>query len=482
MRRQTRRTFLTTVGAAGAAGLAGCAGIGGSDENSSSTTSSTSKGTDKSTTSSTKGDDETTTSKEDGGQNQQNGPQTFEDFEKLNGWSAIEGVGKLKASKKTKYQGSQSAHIMGSQSSKVGQIHRVNFGSKPANFKDKNLSIAVKCDSHQYFKIGVELWAPDRGHVVTLKRSLYGPKGEWIRVNLGTTGQNNPKGIDLSTIYEMRITGRPKDSNTTQPIDLYVDDVKTVPAPDKGMVMLCFNSGLDWHYKTAYPMMKKYDFPGVDAIITDAVYDDGYLTQTQMRKMVKNGWNMICQPATQSKQMDQRSRKNQEQLMKSSQDWLKRYGYDGHKYMSVPKNVVGPNTFELAQKHFDLTMNFGGAPNALPVVQKDTIISNLNGDSSCADLQAVHRLRGRLQTVDAARVQRHLREERLLETAVQERLGLHQKEQRRSRHVQRPRQERDDSLSRFDSPGPPVPRTTVVRVSRPGSVPGMLSRGSRFSP
>jgi len=376
MRRQTRRTFLTTVGAAGAAGLAGCSSIGGSDGDNSST-SSTTKGTDDTSSTSSKGDD--TTTKGNDGQNQQ-GPQTFEDFEKLGPWKIADSQGTLKKSSKEKYEGSQSAHIVGNSKTKYGQIHRMDYGAHPADFSNKNISLAYKCTSHQRSKIAVELFASDRGHIVTMNRTIYGPKGKWIRVNLGTTNQMDGKNIDMSKVFQVRITGRPQDPNTTKPIDFYVDDIKTVSAPKKGMVMLTFDDGRESQYSVAYKKyMKKYGFPGVDAIITDALYDDGYLTKPKMSEMAGDGWDMICHPNTGAKQMDERSRKDQEDLIKESQNWLKGRGFDGYKYMAVPKNVVGPNTFELAQKYFDVTMTFGGGPNALPFIKKNSLMSRAYG-------------------------------------------------------------------------------------------------------
>ncbi|WP_435159755.1 polysaccharide deacetylase family protein [Haladaptatus sp. DFWS20] len=374
MKRQTRRTFLTTVGAAGTLGLAGCSGI--IDPGKGDTK--TPDGTDG------KGTTSTTTDNGGGGNNdgdQQSGPQTFESFEKLGPWSAVDRQGTLKKSTKQKYEGSQSAHVVGSKKTKEGKIFRANFGSQPADFSNKNISLAFKCTSHDYVKVAVQLYAPDRGHVVEMKRTLYGPKGKWVRVNLGVTSAQRQKSVDLSKVYQMRIIGRPNDPNTSKPIEFYVDDLKTVPAPKKGMVMLTFDDGLKSQYTKAYKMMKEYGFPGVDAIITDAVYDDGFLTQGQMRKMAEDGWDMVAHPNTQKTPMDQRSAKEQEKLMTDAKSWLKQYGYEGHKYMAVPKNVVGPNTFELAQKHFDATLSFGASPNALPVIKKDTIVSRMYGDS-----------------------------------------------------------------------------------------------------
>ncbi|MFB9809003.1 polysaccharide deacetylase family protein [Haladaptatus pallidirubidus] len=296
----------------------------------------------------------------------------------------MERQGTLKKSTKQKYEGSQSAHIIGGKQTKAGKIFRADFAQDggPADLSNKNLSLAFKCTSHDFVKIAVQLFAPDRGHIVEMKRTLYGPKGKWVRVNLGVTSAQRPKSVDLSKVYQMRIVGRPNDSNSSKPVNFFVDDVKTVPAPKKGMVMLTFDDGLKSQYTKAFKMMKQYGFPGVDAVITDAVYDDGFLTQSNMRKMTENGWDMIAHPNAQATSLDQRPAKEQEKLMLDAKNWLKQYGYNGHKYMAVPKNILGPKTFELAQKHFDATMSFGASPNAVPVIQKDAVLSRMYGDGS----------------------------------------------------------------------------------------------------
>lgn len=385
MPREKRRAFLTTAATLGTVSLAGCSVFGDSNEDTATPEKTSNDGKESTTPSSTSEEqttEESTTTKQ---KNQGTSPKVFEDFETLKNWSAVDGLGKLEKSTKQTYAGSQAAHVSGSQQSTQGQIHRVNFGSNPANFGNKNLSLAFKCTSHDFVKVAVQLYAPDRGHIVELKRTLYGPKGKWVRVNLGVTDAQRQKSVDLSQVYEVRIIGRPDDPNSKKPINFYVDDVKTVPTPKKGMVMLTFDDSLESHYSVAYKKhMKKHGFPGVDAVITDAVYDDGFLTQTQMREMVKDGWDMVAHPNIGSSPFPQLPAKEQEKVMKDAKSWLKRYGYNGHKYMAVPKNIVGPKTFDLAKKHFDMTLSFGASPNSLPVITKDTILSRMYGGGNMA--------------------------------------------------------------------------------------------------
>jgi peptidoglycan/xylan/chitin deacetylase (PgdA/CDA1 family) len=307
--------------------------------------------------------------------NGQGGVQQFEGFEKLDKWHPVKDRGKLSASKDS-YTGSQAAHVKGG-STKEGKIFSAQFGGDGADLSGKNLSIAYKCKSHDFSKVAVQLFAPDRGHFVELKRTVLGPKDTWMRINLGTTDTGNPNGIDLSKVYQVRIVGLPRDPNATKPIEFLVDDLQTVPRPKKGKVMLTFDDGLASHYTKAYKKMKKYDFPGVSAVIADAIYDGGYLTTSQMREMTKNGWDMISHPNVGATPMPEMSKKKQEQLMTDSKQWLKRHGFDGHKYMAVPKNAVGKDTLALAQKHHDLTLSFGGSPNALPATTKDAVLSRI---------------------------------------------------------------------------------------------------------
>jgi hypothetical protein len=98
--------------------------------------------------------------------------------------------------------------------------------------------------------------------------------------------------------------------------------------------------------------------------------------------MQNNGWDLISHPNTQAALMPDRPKKQQSQLMKDSQYYLKGRNFPGYKYMTVPKNALGPNTFDLAMKHYDLTMSFGASLNSLPLVKKDTLVSRFYADNS----------------------------------------------------------------------------------------------------
>ncbi|WP_433630435.1 polysaccharide deacetylase family protein [Halomicrococcus sp. NG-SE-24] len=373
MSKQTRRTFLATVGATG---LAGCSAISG--DNSTNTPSGTTSQTK--TTTTNDGGDGTTNNKTTSSNS--NGSQAFADFEDLSRWSALDQMGTLKKSKNA-YTGSQAAFVTGGKKTNEGKIEAAaaQFGKNNnlADFSNKSLSLAFKCKSHRYSKISVRLIDIGK-RTMEMKRTLVGPKDTWVRVNLGTTGVTNPNNFDLSSIYKIRIIGRPRDQKSSNRIKFLVDDLQTVKQPKKGKVMLTFDDGLSSQYQKAYQLMKKpeYDFPGVAAVITDAIGNGDFMSYEQLHQMSKkNGWDVICHPNAQAKPMPGYSKQKQKQLMQQSKNYLRDAGFDGHKYMAVPKNVVGPTTFKLAQDMFDLTFSWGASPNALPLITKDTLVSRM---------------------------------------------------------------------------------------------------------
>lgn len=382
MDKQTRRTFLTTIGITS---LAGCSAIGG----------------DKSPTTSSQTPTPTTTNRNSSERTSKtttiadpNGEQVFANFEDLSRWSALDQMGTLKKSTNA-YTGSQAALVTGGKKTNEGKIEAptARFGKTNdlADFSNKNLSIAFKCQSHHSSKIAVQLIDIGK-RVMEMKRTLVGPQNTWVRINLGTTGVTSPQDFDLSNIYKIRIIGRPRDSTSTKPIKFLVDDLQTIPHPKKGKVMLTFDDGLASQYE-AYQLMKQpqYDFPGVAAVITDAIGDNSHMSYEQLQELAQTGgWDVIAHPNTGARPLPAYSKEKQKQLMQNAKNYLKTAGFEGYKYMSIPKNVVGPTTFTLAQDLFDLTFSWGASPNAVPLLTDDTLVSRIYAhQGSQTNLQTV---------------------------------------------------------------------------------------------
>ncbi len=348
MTRQTRRTFIAT---AGAIGLAGCSSI-------------------IKKSSLPKGSGRTARRKKGSGQP----VPAATDFEKLSEWQAVSGQGSLSKSTDDPYQGSQCAHVTGSDSTKAGVITRTLSGT---DLRGTNFSMAVNVKHYELAKIAIELSAPDGKNRLQLKRTLIGPSDRWVRVNFGVTGSAGEP--DLSSVSELRIVGRPLDTNAETPIEFFVDDLRTVSQPDKGAVMFTFDDSHATHYR-AFKILKKYGFAGVEAVIPESIGHDNRLTVDQLSEMADGGWDMAAHPDVQAHYFPQYSPDKQEELLQSTQDYLKSHGFDdGARHLLVPKNKVGPTTFDLARKYYDSIYSFGGCPNAMPFENEDAIISRVDG-------------------------------------------------------------------------------------------------------
>ncbi len=347
MTRQTRRTFIAT---AGAVGFAGCSSIADktplpADESE--------RGTRKS------------------------GPASVpvaDDFEALDEWQAVSRQGTLSESTDDTYRGSQCARVVGSDETKEGHIARSLSG---ADLRGTNFSLAVKVTSHDFAKIAVQLVAPDGKNILHLKRTLIGPKDRWVRLNLGVTAATGSP--DLASVSELRIVGRPVDTNATSPIEFLVDDLRTVSRPKKGAVMFTFDDSHATHYR-AFELMKKYDFAGVEAVIPESIGHDDRLTTDQLSEMADGGWDISAHPDVQAHYFPDYSEEEQADLLKRTQVYLQSHGFeDGARHLLVPKNAVGPNTFDLAREYYDTIFSFGASPNAMPFETEDSIVARMNG-------------------------------------------------------------------------------------------------------
>lgn len=296
-----------------------------------------------------------------------------DDFEDLSYWQAVERQGSLSKSTDA-YEGTHCAHVVGSKKTKEGHLIRSVSG---ADLRGTNLSMAVKVTSHDFFKIAIELYAPDSVHTVSFKRTFLGPKNRWIRVNFGVT--NVADDVDLSNVKKVHIVARPVDANAKEPVEFLVDDLKTVSRPNTGSVMFTFDDSHSSHYR-AYELMQEYGFAGVEGVIPKSIGRDDRLTEDQLATMADDGWDISAHPNVQAYYFSDYSPDEQERLMKKTQSYLKDSGFeDGARHLLVPKNVVGSETFDLARKYYDTVFSFGGCPNALPFENGDAIVSRVNG-------------------------------------------------------------------------------------------------------
>ena len=380
--RQSRRALLAT---AGAACLAGCTGVMGSDESDTDTPDGeTEPGT--ATDSGPGGNPGTTTPDTSGpgtgteapgtdagpgtgtatGTPTETGPtelgSQLEGFEDLEYWYTLSDQGSIEATGDGAYRGPQSLRLRASGDDEFAGAFTAF--SEPRNVSGKNLSLAVKVDAPQIAKLSVALLAPDRGNMVRMTRTFPGPQGAWVRSDMGvTTVRGDP---DLSSVQEIRLVARRRDQNADE-IDVTVDDIRLVDAPDTGYVTFTFDDTHESHYNRAFPMMEEYGFAGVEGVISDAVYRGDRLDVGNMREMADAGWDMASHPKVGSTLLTEYSERRQRQIIRDNKQFLEQKGFrDGARHFLTPKNMVGPTTMELVSEFHESLYTFGGMPNGRP--------------------------------------------------------------------------------------------------------------------
>lgn len=361
--RRSRRGFLAAVGA-GSFALAGCAGLTGVDV----------PGGQDGTPTETETESPETTEEPTTTPEEPSGPGTVvEDFEDLEPWTAIRGT--VEADTNDAFAGSQSVRIENPEGGAAGIFKSYSEG---LDLSQDDLSIAVKLEKPAVGKLSVELLAPGRADHLVTHRYIVEELDDWVRVDLGYTGKTgNP---DVSSVQELRIMVQTED----EPIRFWVDDLRKSPKPDKGKVILSFDDGHITQYDVAFQEMQNRGWPGVAAVIPQAIGTPKDMTVGQLREMRDAGWDISSHPQ-ESEPLTAFPKEEQRQKLQASKDWLNQRGFpDGARFFFAPYNQVNGDTLELVEEMHDYGFTFGACPNGTPPAGKTAISRFLGRDPAGA--------------------------------------------------------------------------------------------------
>ncbi|WP_137289877.1 polysaccharide deacetylase family protein [Natronorubrum halophilum] len=354
MTNRNRRTFITTVAATGTLGLAGCL----------------------SSVREWRGGDEESPSQPDGEDDEPEPSdlpdlpgESIETFENLDEWASLIDAGSLEAGTDDPYAGSQSAHLTADEETDYAAIYRTI--SDGMDLRDSNLSLAVSFTGRDQLRLTLELFAPNSRNVYTMRRTLTGPTDRWVRVDFGTTRVETQP--DLSDVREIRLTARRRGDRTGS-IDCRVDDLRTVDRPETGRVMLLFDGTLESHHTNAFERMQEYGFSGVEAVIPEAVGEQGRLTIDALSELDDAGWDMAARPRTGARSIHEFSPEEQEGMIRRTKAYLENRGFaDGAKHFVTPRNVLGSDTIDLVREYHEQAFRYGGGPNGVPLTDPHNV-------------------------------------------------------------------------------------------------------------
>ncbi|MFP8953666.1 polysaccharide deacetylase family protein [Natrialbaceae archaeon A-arb3/5] len=367
MTHRTRRSFVTAASAAGTLGLAGCLSDvrrwrSGGDELPSESGSS--------------GSESDVNDRDD------LPGESFDSFEDLDGWVSLLDAGSLEADDEEPYVGTQSAHLTADEDTEYAGI----YATMPdgMDLRESNLSLAVKFTGREQLQLTLELFAPGPSDAHTMRRTLTGPSDRWVRVDFETTSVDGQP--DLANVREIRLTVRRRGDDTGS-IDCWIDDLRTVDRPDRGEVLLLFDGTLESHHATAFEVVDKYDFTGVEAVIPEAVGETGRLTLDELDDLVDAGWDLAARPRTGSQFLHDYTPEEQEGLIRRTKAWLENRGFeDAADHFVTPRNVLGTTAAELVSEYHEQAFRYGGGPNAMPITDPHNLgfVSGAAGDETKA--------------------------------------------------------------------------------------------------
>ena len=342
---RSRRRVLSTAGASLFVGLAGCTSITGSGDEQT-TTSTGGENTPTSTTASETG---TPTNETTSGTSQIQ-TKVLDDFEDISNWKLKNG--KMSASNSA-YGGSQAMQLV----RKGGEP----LVTRPINLdlENKNLSMAVKTDANTNIVFDILVHAPDAKNQLVLTEGVRVPPGHsWLRIDPGVT---NVKGLpDLTSVNRLSI--RVRGGNTGAKI--WIDDLRTVPSPEKPAVAMTFDDSLASHYSEAFQYMKKKDMRGSVATITGTVGQKGSLNLKQMKEMKNAGWEFASHSGSPNALLNV-SRLEVERKVVQAKQWLVNNGFEtGAQYFVYPYGQYTKSLKNFISNHHKMGFRYMGTGSA----------------------------------------------------------------------------------------------------------------------
>ncbi|MBX0296126.1 polysaccharide deacetylase family protein [Haloarcula nitratireducens] len=206
----------------------------------------------------------------------------IDDFEDIDEWVATSGS--LDAETGTTYEGSQSARLA-STTDDGGNIEiRREFDD--LDLSGRTLSVAIRLESPDVEQLDAIVEDESGDEVVMGRRTIESDYG-WFILDLGVTEENGDP--DLENVAEIRIQ---LNQDNGRPISLLLDDLRATERGDGGYVLLTFDDTPESQYEKAFPVMRRYGFPGFAAINPDRVGDEESLSLAQLEDLQDAGWEI----------------------------------------------------------------------------------------------------------------------------------------------------------------------------------------------
>lgn len=296
---------------------------------------------------------------------------TFNDFEK--NWTVEDGKAKL--SNRTAFSGDASVLLDTTGVNRV-RISRQFETSK--DFRNHDLSLAVKpLESNMgRIQVRVQLLGLFGGTHTVSGMIDTDVKGRWVRLDFGFDSEN---GGNLRAIKKIRIYCWDGEDGSSK---FYVDDLRIVEKPEKGVVMFNFLGGNPGDYKVAYPTLKEFGWTGNVFPPSGGVDGGEPPTPNQYKQMMAEGW-IVGGYTVGREKLTNFSTGDQNIVFEENRRQLEKKGLLGdHVPFVPPYDAYNAATLDTVLDHFDsMYVSMGRSSTSSATVTDPRTIGTVGGNS-----------------------------------------------------------------------------------------------------
>jgi peptidoglycan/xylan/chitin deacetylase (PgdA/CDA1 family) len=264
----------------------------------------------------------------------------------------------------------------------------------PQDFTDLDVSMAVKLHSTTRPLARVRLVMEDSSGTRRSHSGAIMPNAtdRWLRLDMGV---ESDEGLDPSAVTELWVDHYAGDGETV----FSVDDIRTVPKPDVGYVVLSFSNDEPVDYDVAYDVLSEYGYPGVCLPNLATVGENGAPTPASLRRMADAGWD-VGGHGLQHEPLSDFSREEQARQLAENARRLREMGVvgaDDPLHFRTPLGRYDTDTLDVVLDSFDTCIVGAGAVTGVNarVTDPRTVgfrsSKNLETAKTCIDAAADYR-------------------------------------------------------------------------------------------
>lgn len=253
-----------------------------------------------------------------------------------------------------------------------------DYADRPLDLTDRDLSLAYYPDRPDAQPtLFVDLFAPDLDNRLQLARPYVGNWSlGWQRLDVGPHAVVGDP--DLSSVTKLRL------AVTHDRIRGWVDDFRAHPKPDRGAVVFRFDDTDAHHYTDYRPVLERYGYPGVEAVVPQYVGTDGHLDREALTTLDAAGWDLADHTYDHRNVRDLPPAQLRATLERSDR-WFADHGFEAGAFV-YPYGAYDAAALSVLGDRFDLAFCGGGVANV--AVTNPLTVASWNAD---APLRATRR-------------------------------------------------------------------------------------------